>query len=263
MPNPQAAKKTLPPPSMWGVRSIRFTAFPDPDTVKYSSTWWLNVVDGPPDLRLNEPKKGRYKDEGEYRDGAKLILTAETGRINWSLDMPPFELSAAPSGFTIIGSFTEILEEFSELMGRWFENEECPNAQRVALGSVLVLPVESKSEGYLQLNKYLADVKIDHEGSSDLQYRINKPRISIIGNERIKINRLSTWAVASMSLGRVEAIFKESQPTLFKEFHACQVELDINTDRHYTGDFSPEMQRKLLEKFKHFALEIMAEGDIP
>ena len=250
-----------PPLDIWQVNTLRMTAFPSPAAQVTEPTWWADLMAEPPEKRISQPRRGERREEGALAKG-KLTLGVGLIRIDWVYtvaDDPKFEVD----GFPTVGTLPEALETFRLLMHRWFALDTCPPIQRLAFGAILWQPVENLQTGYQQLATYLPAVALDHEGSSDFGYQINRPRTSSTGMAGLRINRLSKWSV--MSLGSAEfaisapGIAYIAQPLSF----ACRVELDINTVPEFRGEFTGEQLPQIFAELVDFGCEIARRGDIP
>jgi hypothetical protein len=146
-------------------------------------------------------------------------------------------------------------------MTRWLA--AAPAIQRIALGPVLFSPVADLQEGYRRLVPLLHTVNIDPDGTADLFYQINRPRVSRLGIPALRINRLSKWSVivsqqvlVRMSPGAPQLI--ETQPVV-----ACRVEMDINTAPSFEGDLPRDRLADIVDEMADLTLELAVRGDIP
>lgn len=161
-----------------------------------------------------------------------------------------------------IGTPESALDSFLSVVSRWLTSGLAPTAQRIALGAVLLSPVENRAEGYRDLGSLLNAVKIDPENSTDFLYQINRPRPSH-EIEGLGINRLSKWAVAVMSelvvaVNPVGTLVSETP-----ESFAVVGEFDINTQPKPELVLAPQEMGSLVSEFRHAILELAADGDKP
>ena len=124
-------------------------------------------------------------------------------------------------------------------------------------------PVKDLHTGYIEISKYLPDVKFISEGSSDFLFQISRPRVSISGIKGLRINRLTKWSVASINALQ----FSLSSPPLkyregLKSF-ACRLELDINTAQDFKGELNREQLPQIFKELVEIGKEISIKGDIP
>ena len=240
--------------SMWQAESLRATCFPSPTAEFDAINWWQNVVGEQPENTRVRAREGFRQDEG-FVSGRKFVLGVQPIRADW-LMVPNEE-----KGELTIGTFQDSLELYLDLMSKWFEIT--PHLRRLAFGSVVLLPVDSKEAGYELLGNYLPKVELDSTGISDFLYQINRPRENPLTIPNLQINRLTKWSVLKRGLVNFE-LSPNAQVALFPstESLACRLELDINTSADYIGDLPSD---KLLEIFMmliDFAKEIVQEGDI-
>lgn len=257
------ARPPRPPIDAWQVEMLRvtgFTAAPIPDT---PPNWWTTVVGQPPQTTQIERKDWTHTERGPCCGGV-LVNNIQPSRIDWALVRGDEEI--ASSGLQTFGSLTEIAPNFLPLMDRWLDMETCPQLRRLAFGAVILLPVESQLAGYRQIAAYLPSVQIDPENSSDLLYRINRPRNLKKDGTQLTINRLSTWVVlASHRFWATIGVSQGSQTELKKEElgFACRLEMDINNRAAQDIQMSGKNARSVLQDLVNLAFEIAAEGDVP
>lgn len=258
---PQQNVDRRPPLSAWQAEFFRLTAFPvDPPLVE-GTKWWTDVVGEEPEARLLRLKQGALQEEGPFH-GGKLALAVQPPRIDWVFS-PAEERTPESGDLLTLGSFSDLVDLFSQTVIRWFTVETCPPIQRLAFGTTLIQPVQNRPEGYRQIALYLPAIKLDAEGSSDFHYRINRRRPSKTEGQNLVINRLSTWSVMawgraffSVGAGRASAA---SQTSGF----ALRLELDINTAQDFQGQLSKEQLPGIFEELVEMGKEIAQEGDIP
>lgn len=254
------SKRDLPDVSAWEVANLRLTAFPATSPEGGGGGWWAQLVGEEPASRTEKPKLGQEKVEGPFANGV-LTLGLALGRIDWILQ-PPMS-PEPPEGLPTLGLLPEVHPEFIALGQKWMALDSCPELQRIALGAVLLQPVEDRRFGYSLLDRYLPSVDLDSENSRGFLYQINRPRCGPVKN--VAINRLSRWSVHTMSVVSMEVA--ESQikplPTGGQSFVSCRLEMDINTDVDFQGTFLREEASEVLRTLVDFATEIAGEGDKP
>ena len=242
---------------MWSIELLRLTSYPSPDAIIKDPDWWNTLVGELPESRISQPKIGGVQESGPYKNGI-LSFDINPSKLNWTYK--PVQSEENP--FPIFEDSNETLQSFSELITKWFELGDCPTARRLAFGAQFSLEVGSKVDGYMSLDKYLHDVKIDPNGSSDLFYQINRPRLIDFNETKISINRLTRWKILAVQLFRME-FPKGSQTRIGKDVHSCRREVDINTDNDFEGTFSNQEQKQLWNTLKENGIEITEKGDIP
>jgi hypothetical protein len=244
----------LPPLSAWQSRLLRLTAFPSPAAQILGPEWWAKTVGTSPEIIKSQPQKNEQHMEGVWGTGT-LELGIQPLRIDWRYvvieETPTDRLQA-------LGSITETLDAFQDLMNRWLEDDTVPSLFRLAFGAVLIQPVDTHIAGYELLSRYLP-FDLDTKGSSDFLYQINRQRLSTILG--IKINRLSRWAVALLK----QAAVSSASPGVheFPDLFAAQLEVDINTVPEFERELARDQLPELLNELVELAVEIASEGDIP
>ena len=247
------------PLDAWLAESLRVTVFPSPAASLTDQRWWEQLVGQPPETQTSQPRKGGRKDEGPY-EGGKLVLDCETTRIDWHL-VPAAPSEETDQAFPNIGTYPESLALFSQLIRRWLGLDDFPPINRLAVGSILLHPVDSLSHGYRQLTDYLPSVQIDPNGSSDFQYQINRPRESRSGVSGLRINRLSKWSVATIRLFTLTGAGPSSRAEA--QHHARRLQLDVNTAAEFDTELPADGLIPLLQELVELAGEIASHGDIP
>ncbi len=159
-----------------------------------------------------------------------------------------------------IASVEAALSDFQRLIGHWLTS--CPPVTRMAFGIITLISVPNRQLGYKYLANYLPSVTINPDRSNDLLYRINRPRTIDIQNNRITINRLSSWQVPILSAGHILMTSGRLDFVPQQEATALQVELDINTSQDTHGELPREQLENISQQLVHMATEILREGDI-
>ena len=251
----------------WEVESLRATAFLSPEGEIKPDNWWRDVVGSEPETQVFQSKLGQKHHQGTF-GGGQLTLRILPSRIDWILGkLQGIAVGGATTpepdagGIPTIGHFDEICPRFSELITRWFHLG--PSLTRLAFGVIVLLPISDRVEGYRRLAAYLPALKIDAEGSSDLLYRINRKRNSESGIENLRLNRLSTWSVASVEYKQIEITSGRATVASGEPAYTCRVEMDINTAPDFPGNFLPEKCPAVFEELIRIGSEILEKGDVP
>jgi hypothetical protein len=242
--------------SAWQVESFRVTCFPSSTTKFSAENWWQDTIGEQPENTTVRVRDGFRQDDGHF-NGRKVVLGVQPIRIDW-LMVPNEE-----EGQVTIGSFEDSLASFLEMMARWFKIS--PALRRLALGTILALPVESRQTGYELLGNYLPNVKLDPIGTSDFLYQINRPRNSQVQISELQINRLTKWSVLQRGLVGFELSPNAPVATLVpsSETFACRLELDINTSADYKNDLPSDKLTAVFNELVDLTKEIALKGDIP
>jgi hypothetical protein len=239
------------------------TAFPAQNAEVKPDHWWQEVVRTEPETQLVQAKLGEKRSQGAF-EGGQLTLRLQPGRIDWLLGPPASKLQQVTEEETLslVGRFDAKFPRFRELMDRWLPLS--PPLNRIAFGGVVLLPVPDRQSGYKRLQTYLPCVTIDPEGSRDLLYRINRPRMSGTGIKDLAINRLTTWSVSTITF-KAFTITGGQPSTVTSGSGAffCRIDLDINTAAEFSGGFVPDQLEKALNELVGFGIEIIEKGDVP
>ena len=238
----------------WQIEQLRLTAFPTTPLSTNGLTWWQTLTGEQPESRAIRPREGILSEDGPLPDGlglqARLSLEASPLRIDWRLQVLATEPDAQ------IPSWEEGLPKFLDLMEKWLSTS--PLVSRLAVGAVLLIPVENIQQGYQELQRYLPFVLSPN--SSDFLFQINIPTTSMVVKD-LKVNRLSKWSVA-----RIQTLFVPimlNQPLVRSEgvdiLHVCRLELDINNANVAEG-LDPKSLPMLMMELARHAKEITLEG---
>jgi hypothetical protein len=241
----------------WQVQELRATVFPLTPPPLTGQTRWQELVGGAPDVVTVNHKTGQQREEGCF-EGGKLSLTLQPDRIDWRLEADPQVL--AP-GLDLIGPLSKVLPPFRELVHRWLQLDSVPGVQRLAFGATVLQPTASREEGYRLVAPYLPAVEIDPEGSTDLLFQINRPRISQSGPAGLKLNRLSHWSVLLTQLVEFMVGPQRRAITQSDGHFAARLHLDVNTAADFSGVLERTILETLFDELVELAEEIAREGD--
>ncbi|MGA6828710.1 hypothetical protein ACO9S2_14010 [Nitrospira sp. NS4] len=250
----------------WQVEVTRVTAFYNPlptETTQQWNSWWNDLVGVPPENSNFRKRDGVSQHDGPFH-GAVLILALQPSRIDWYLKANGEEQNIEGLGESAFLR-PEAITKFQELVTKWMQLGSYPSVNRIALGQVLLHPVESKEAGYLYLGNFLHSVRLEPE-SSDFMYQINRPRQSNVVNG-LRINRLLKCAVRLSAQLSFSVPMDTKENSAFarqvKSNHACRVELDINTAQEHTGQFDRAASERILGELINLAKEIAEKGETP
>jgi hypothetical protein len=243
------------PVEAWLVESLRLTAFPSADAAVTPETWWKDLLGQESATQTIQRAHFTRQEQGEW-EGGILTLSILPGRIDWTLS-PKVPQDGPPSNLLAVGSFSEIVPKFIDLILRWIPS--CPKVDRLALGVNALMPVPDQAKGYGTLATLLPSVQLD-AASSDFRYQVNRPRPTRLGVEGLKINRLAAWSVMRMELVAVTVPTRTHRSA---PLFACRAEIDINTSADFSQPLPPERLPDLVREFLNLGAEILAEGDRP
>lgn len=243
--------------SVWQLERLRLTMFPSPASGPLSQSSWEELLGRPPDTIELNPRQSSFVARGAWEadaQSAAITLRATPTRIDWQ---------AAPGldrdfdGFPTFGSASACIPQFRDLMLSWLSR--CPPIQRIAFGTVLLLPVASRQEGYDVLSAYLP-FQLDLADSSDFQFQVNRRRVSLAVAD-IELNRLSKWSVAAFSEQTIEFSSEAPARTVTTGEHmAARLELDINTVPSPSTELSGDELASIFRELVELAVEIVQNG---
>jgi len=241
--------------AIWRAMKLRLSAFSTTIIQGSEFRWWEDLIKEEPENKINYPKRGIYQTIGPFNEGV-LTSNIEPFRIDWF-----FDSILDKEKKSTIGSFYEALDCFLPLMSQWFEHINDIPIRRLAFGAILHMPVENRKKGYEVMSKYLHNITLDIENSSDLFYQINRPRDSKIINDLI-INRLTKWQVISLISGQIPLEQTKLGYVPIMEDYSCQLELDINSSNSFKDLIPYKKTKGIFEEFVELGKEISEKGDI-
>jgi hypothetical protein len=243
----------------WNFSLLRMTAFPVP-THNYEAKvdeWWKEIIGEYPDTISQNPKVGLSHAKGTVKYGV-LIIENQPLRIDVVMRQKDPDLS--PTNVPDLISSIDALEYFQSIAQKWLNLTGGPVLSRLAFGAKLIHPVGGKEDGYKLLQKYLHHIKIDPFNSSDLLYRINRPRPSKT-TSNIIINRLSTWTVERNVVVLIpivgDQIVNQQQVST-----NCSLELDINNKPEFPLNSTNATSVGTFEELIALGKEIAVAGDV-
>ena len=134
---------------------------------------------------------------GPYGD-ANLVLTADPFRVAWTL-MPQLDPLNPPMSLPSLGAYPAARDVFARLVSPWIDRV-LSTGQEDGVHRTPDARAASHEDAYRILQLYLQPtLRIDPE-STDLVYRVNRPRRSKAVAFDLRINRLSTWSAAKFSV---------------------------------------------------------------
>lgn len=240
----------------WLIQAFRLTAFLEAPIEGDLPCWWKELVEEEPETRTLKPRENGLEEEGEFGTG-RLALALNGSRVDWLFN-PDLKPEKEIEGYPALGRFEDEAGKFIDLIKKWLG--ACPEINRLALGSVLLLPKKNSEKCYETLSKYLADVKLDAKGSTDFSYTINRARKSNCGVSDLIINRLSKWSVLRLNKFRLNLATRQKE--FDEDISACRLEMDINTSADFKGPITREKLIPLLDELVGLSREIILKGDI-
>ena len=241
----------------WSAERIRLTVFRYPGTDFDAAAAWSAFAGHDPEEMSQKPAAGSSSAVGPFGVG-RLVIDCDPVRVHFIYaPVPPGERGVALD----LGPMEEQVGVFVEAAKGWLSGA-LPSL-RIAYGLVLVKPVGSRRDGYLELARYLPAVQIDPESSSDFSYQINRPRNSnALAGE--KVNRLSKWSVGLLVVDAIamSASRQGGRRERVTEEHKCRVELDMNTSAERTDPLPRDRMIAVFSELVDLAAEIAEKGDV-
>jgi len=239
----------------WIANSLRMTAILSPAAQLPKHSLWEELFGQPPENITSQPRTGVQQEDGSF-EGGRLSVTVQPARVDWMLTVDNNQATNSP--IPSIGQFVDLLNLFADKMTRWLEMS--PPLQRLAFGSILLLPMDEESSARQQLFAYLPFNPQNFENAQEFLYQINRPRSSTSGLSNLQINRLSKWSVIKWKIINFSpniSSYSESLDSL-----TCCIELDINTSPDYQEDLPKEKLPQIFRELVDLGKEIVKEGDI-
>ena len=243
-------------PDEWQFSQIRFTAFSADPKTDLEGTFEAFFGFAP---ESRSTQKAQFLTEvSARRDNVVYRVLAAGPKIDITVDAAAAEAGVAPPALPMLPLPQETRETFvvssSNILERLRE------VRRLAVGEHRLLPVNSRVEAYKRMATFLPGVSLDPEGSTDFFYQINRPRKYRVGNQDVKINRLSHWLGIVLSVTVTAGNISQTTPvadaiSLTTDVNSA-VEIDVST-------FNTGEHRHLVETLFAFSSEIAEKGDIP
>ncbi len=239
--------------NLWKIESLRLTNFVDDKFDPKNLERWLIDISGEQPIQIN-------KTVSSFSGLSKL--EASIVKLEWRqgrIDL--IESADAPNIENNIGDFSTFSEHCEQRILKYFQMEDCPLLDRLALGVVLYLPVGSNEEGIRKISPLLKSV-INIENSEDLNFRINWPVQSEIAGG-IKINRLLTWTIGSLQFLQIDVQkgiaqnVKSSTPPELQ----IRLELDLSTDQKLDRELPLDQQKEVVAYLIDIVKKVAESGE--
>jgi hypothetical protein len=184
--------------------------------------------------------------------GMTFTLQSSPGRMDLALTPAVAEASGEATWPLHIGSLEPSLCSLAELALQLRRRFEC--VTRVALGAVLLHPVEDNREGAAWLQRYVPDVRLAPDGY-DFLYRINRQTTVGMGaSSPLLVHRVMTFGIVSI----VSSVLIEGRTALR---HACRLEIDLSTDARRDESLPADTCSRVYEELRNMAADIADQGD--
>ena len=243
----------------WQVESLRCSVFPTDTTSESGETIWQSLVGSSPDIEQRYSQRQITTVEGAWKL-ARLRLDIQRAQMDWRAIV---DVRKATDELLSIGTYGDVKSDFQPLMQRWLRSD-CPCANRIAFGAILLLPQESMVAAFKMLDTLLPAVKVDSNNTLDFIYRINRRRNSSSSVQDLQINRISNWSVVEIVNAHVEMPGQGNSPSpmqIQSSMHLCRLELDINSVPEHSFEFDNKQMESIFEELAELGTEIAIKGD--
>jgi len=211
---------------VWQTELLRISAFPISGATVVPNSW-KEITGSDPDEISKHPPPVQSFEAGPFF-GGRLSVGHQPGRIDLIL-MP--DQTTQPEGLQLrhVGDLGLAIDNVLPAARKAFRPDMV--MQRLAVGDVLLHPVESREDGYKALRAILPLAREIPETASDFSLQLNVPiTLSVTGIADIQINRLLKWNAARMQM--MNLVSGSGVPTQIvggTEIYAVRLEMDINT----------------------------------
>ncbi len=242
-------------PAEWGLANSRFSLFSpnykNLETADYAEIFGFEAEN-------QTISKAQFLCEfSTTRDGTIYQLSAAGPKIDIVITAG-LQLDKMSEGLPMLHDPTKVRELLktasSVLLSR------VADVRRLAIGEQMLLPAGSRPKAYALMQYYLPALKIDPEKSSDLFYRINRPRKIDVQGRAILVNRLSQWGCLLLSVTMTAS--EMNKTAAFGE--AVSVITDVNSAAD--DDLSTltiDQKEALVDTLFAFSKELAQKGDYP
>lgn len=246
--------------STWLVESVRLTAFPVlPVQGDYDQVW--EKVMGAPPSELRIQRNGpfaTYMAEVEHDDGF-ISLRGETAKVDWLYSAN--STLSGPGHQLDVGSFDTALSTFERSVESQYFATAIGTVNRLALGLVLLQPVESRQAGYTLLNSLVEEINVDPERARDMVFRVNyrRPSGHVPG---LQINRLAEWSVVQLLAQAVEFSDRDAITRFASSDFLVRLAIDVNSAPEHSELVQSRPQEDIYSELKEMAVEIVETGGV-
>jgi hypothetical protein len=237
----------------WQTEFLRVSAFPISGATVVLPNSWKEITGNDPDETSKQLSPMQSVEAGPFFVG-RLSVGHQAGRIDLVLTA---DQTSQPEGLRLrqVGDFGLAMENVLPAARKMFRPDMV--MQRLAIGAVLLHPVETVEDAYKVLRSILPVAREMPETASDFSFQLNVPiTVSVTGIANIRINRLLKWVAARLQM--MNMVGGSGVPTQIvggMEFYAVRVEMDINTQ----ADLAiPLSYQNILEVIEHLAAQARA-----
>lgn len=247
--------------NVWQIESLRLTAFLQKSDAKDGDIWFEHYLGVTPDTTEHRRAEG-VRIDTSLIDGKRYTLQIRPDRVDWVIATEPESDEELAHGLGQLSDINKIVK----YLEKWVS--EVKFVTRLAFGVVAKIPANDKADSYEILSKYLHSLKIDPVKSSELTFKINRPRTFEQEDFSIEVNRISIWGairvqrlVQQLGFGQADGTSAGiTRVTDVGQWARC--ELDISTDANRRDEIEEKWRIPLFVALNKMAAEILTDGDI-
>lgn len=233
----------------WSLDSLRLTFFlqsPEPADPDLARRLWVAISDADPEETTSRPGASFHQASGPLVGlPGVLVVGIQPARTDVAALATLQTIGVAPSLGGVDG-VASVFKNLSKVAG------QIGPVLRVALGCVLTHQAEDRKAAMDGLKRFLPDVVIDSDGSSEFLYQVNRPRTSKSGSGLI--NRISKWSVQKTLTTTLVG------PVGTPQF-AWRLETDLSTDADSTDVIPAARVIEVFDELLRMTLEFAESGD--
>jgi hypothetical protein len=169
--NEEATSPILPgiePEYAWVAETVRLTVFPSAGTTLRSRSW-QEVFGAEPDQVIRQPMGPHL--EGGPINGARWVINRQPDRFDMAV--VPDNPTSVPSDLLNVGNFQIAIDRLLERCETLFE--EGTSIQRLAVGGILFMSVDSTRDGVRTLQMVVPQLRSIPENATDIAFQLNLP----------------------------------------------------------------------------------------
>lgn len=245
----------------WSVRSLRLTVFPEPSAEKarrLDSGELFYQLSGEQCVTFTRNPRESTEIAFGPIGGNGVSIELDPHRVQWKFDplddgtgiRPEPALLSSPAG--AIDSLRITLLNFAA---------DFP-LRRIAIGALLAQHTSDNDESYGRLANILPRLNLVPGQTSDLIYRINRPRDSKC-QEGLKLNKLATWSAAVFRAFQVVGDARQTGNFgMVAESYEIRLEFDVNTSGERTESIPVENIECIFNELMQIATDLATNGDV-
>ncbi|MFT5465997.1 MAG: hypothetical protein ACI8UO_001094 [Verrucomicrobiales bacterium] len=247
----------MPKKSNWSLGAIRFTYFDVSPAAAPDDGLFERFFGVPPEEEVS--RKAEFSTRRMARgDGVVYQMINVGPKVDFLLDAEADETQEPSIGGLLIPDEEETRRLFLKSVDQVVLEMEEGAVSRLAVGERYLIPASSHEDGYRILGGYLKGVDLSMP-ARDFQYRINRPREIVVQEEKLTVNRLSSWSCLALQKMVVGAGFQSgSSPAI-----AALVTTDVSTDIGLNlAQLPHRVSVDALPKLFTISQEITEKGDV-